>query len=422
MTIDKFPENLRHQIQSIKSGDWLFDWQRQAPTPEQSALLDFLSDEKNCTELGSTEETKDKVSFSLAMTKAALLRMKLSATEKSHKKTIQDQLASSLDSAAHIILDRVELAPDDQWNKDALLHVYCFVVLGDYKSESFTRVKSKCTELKLIDNLLDIPELSSKQISVLWKLGYKYSEGKKEEGFGQDFKLAHDYLYKSFVSAKKLIALNQSSDDVTLWHIGLIYTLILENAIKQQTKAVPLSDQQQLYLQQSLDSDLSLPRFASSGFCFGLFSMGSTTDVQSHNALGAENPEIEKNGLRNFYEKQPILLFRLIQIQLIETLKLDNAMSDNLETLKSNVTKLLIPGCFARMFNCSPILDKRLTERLRLLRSCHQEPSSLTNWPAELKDKDMSDFIDELFVPARAYLENLSSTPNQLVVSGAQRI
>ena len=146
-----------------------------------------------------------------------------------------------------------------------------------------------------------------------------------------------------------------------------------------------------------------------------------SSNGHSNHAPDSENADIENRGLQKFYEKQPILLLRLIQIQLIETLKSDNATNQELETLKSNVTRLLIPGCCAGMFNCSPILDKRPIERLRLLKLCHQKPSSLTNWPSTLKDKNMSDFIDELFVPASAYLENLSSLPNQLAVRGAHR-
>lgn len=424
MTIGKLPEKIRHQIQSIKNGEWLFDWQRQAPTQDQLALLDILTDSDSNRHFDSTEKMDDKGLYSFEITKAALLRMKLTESHEPDKTSIQQQLVASLEEAALVILQRVESVQNDEWSLNALLHIYGFVVLGNYKSDSFTRVKDKCHELKLLNNLLEIPELTPNQINVLRVLGYKHSEGKAEEGFDRNFELAHAYLNKSFVSAKELLALNQSSGGVTLWHIGLTYTLILENAIKQQTNQVPLSDQQQQYLQQSLDSNLSQRRQANCGSCFGFFSTGdscSSTDAQPYSALDSKNHEIENLGLQEFSEKQPILLLRLIQIQLIETLRSGNTTTQELGILKSNVSQLLMPRCLSGMFNCFPILDKHLSERLRLLKSCHQNPSPQTNWPAELKDISISGLVDELFVPVTAYLNGLSSAPHQLVVNQPHR-
>ena len=71
MTIGKLPEKIRHQIQSIKNGEWLFDWQRQAPTQDQLALLDILTDSDSNRYFDSTEKMDDKGLYSFEITKAA---------------------------------------------------------------------------------------------------------------------------------------------------------------------------------------------------------------------------------------------------------------------------------------------------------------------------------------------------------------
>ena len=428
MKLTKLPAKIQYQVERINRGEWLFHCQSEIPSEIDSELLNFLCDENNRKCFYSTNKINDQGIFAYEITKAGLLWMKLSTSHKIQRKVIQDQYILTLDRAAKKILEKIKTSPNDQWNKNALLYIYGFVFLPEYQTDNFIKVKRKAIEVLLFEKLLESSELTSQQMTVLRKLGHTYSEGNEEEDFGQDYEGAHDYLHRSLSSFKTSLDSKQESDYITLWHIGLVYKLIYENAIEQIQQNKPLCVQQQQYFktvnfERSFNSQLSSP--TSNGYCFGFFSWRpslSFINSQSNHPLGSENSNFQKKTLQNFFEEQPILLFRLIQIHLIEILKSDNATGQELETLKLNVKKLLAPEIFTSMFHCSPISDRLLSERLCLLKSCLQKHTLRPLLQAELKSKTMSDFIEELFKPASAYIENPSLIPSQLEMSGPQRI